>query len=284
MDGFFHYCQKQYDLLRQFFRTFSQSSKTTAPDHKSPPSPSKQTPVGWIIDTPQASFIWDAPRPLTKTQQNARSAKAVQRCPSVLDLEARLFEVTCPFDLTLGIRQNSEQKYQVVNLAGEMSGVIPQKLGSIIHLTPETRWRHPHRPVLQINAPYRFIADEPVFMEQIPPYFHYPLVPRPGVMIGGRFPIHIWPRTLTWAFEWYDVKAPLQLKRGEPWFYVRFDTDTPQNRIYLAEAQMTALLREYCQGLDGVVNYVNGTYGLFKTAAERRPQQLLHFKTDTKPS
>ena len=41
---------------------------------------------------------------------------------------------------------------------------------------------------------------------------------------------------------------------------------------------MTDELREFCQGLDGVTNYVNQSFQLFQTAHERRPSKLLKKK------
>ena len=102
--------------------------------------------------------------------------------------------------------------------------------------------------------------------------------PMPGLVIGGRFPIHIWPRSLMWAFDWHDPTKDLVLKRGEPWFYLRFEANDPSRPVRLVEAEMTPELREYCQGLDGVTNYVNQSYQLFKTAEERRPTTLLKKK------
>ena len=94
-------------------------------------------------------------------------------------------------------------------------------------------------------------------------------------MIGGRFPTHIWPRILMWAFEWHDTTQDLVLRRGEPWFYIRFETMDPSRQVRLVEAEMTPELRAYCNGMDGVVNYVNRTFSLFQTAERRRPPKLL---------
>ena len=68
-------------------------------------------------------------------------------------------------------------------------------------------------------------------------------------MIDGRMPIHIWPRPLMWAFEWYDTNKPLVLKRGEPWFYLHFETSDPSRRVRMVEAEMTPALGEYLSGL-----------------------------------
>jgi hypothetical protein len=109
----------------------------------------------------------------------------------------------------------------------------------------------------------------------MPPFLCYKNPQWPGVVIGGRVPIHIWPRPLSWAFEWYDISKDLMIKRGEPWFYLRFETTDANRHVRLVEADLTPELRTYFAGINGVVNYVNGTYSLFGTAQARRPKQLL---------
>lgn len=79
---------------------------------------------------------------------------------------------------------------------------------------------------MQILTPYVFLADEPVYLTQLPPFAHYREPQLPGTLIGGRVPIHIWPRRMMWAFEWYDTSKPIVLTRGEPWFYLRFEPTT----------------------------------------------------------
>ena len=96
---------------------------------------------------------------------------------------------------------------------------------------------------LQLTTPYVFLADEPVYMTQLPPICHYRNPPWPGVLIGGRLPINIWPRPMMWAFEWYEPKQDLILRRGEPWFYVRFETEDPSRPLRLIEAEMTPQLK-----------------------------------------
>jgi hypothetical protein len=99
--------------------------------------------------------------------------------------------------------------------------------------------------------------------------------PWPGLMIGGRFPIDVWPRHLMWAFEWHDLDRELVLTRGAPWFYAMFETADPSRHVRLVEAERTAELKAYMAGLKGVTNYVNRTFSLFATARARRPRKLL---------
>jgi hypothetical protein len=78
-----------------------------------------------------------------------------------------------------------------------------------------------------------------------------------------------------WAFEWHDITKPLLLKRGDPLFYVMFETRPQERPVQLLEAQVTPQLREYLDLISGAVNYVNQTFSLFKAAEARRPTKLL---------
>jgi len=152
--------------------------------------------------------------------------------------------------------------------------MVPRTLAGIIVGSTRSQWRHPERPIFQIKTPYTFVSDDPVYVTQMPPFLHYQSQPWPGLVIGGRMPAHIWPRPLSWAFEWYDVEKELVLRRGQPWFSVRFETGEASQHVRLVEAEVTPELKDYLAGINGVVHYVNGTFSLFNTALRRRPKRL----------
>ena len=78
-----------------------------------------------------------------------------------------------------------------------------------------------------------------------------------------------------WAFEWHDTDKPLKINRGDPLFYVTFET-TPQDRsIVCTEVELTQDLDDYMELISGAVNYVNQTFSLFEAAEQRRPATLL---------
>jgi hypothetical protein len=231
--------------------------------------------VGWLLQTEQAGFIWDAPRLFKRTEPPPEHSKSVGFCPSVIDGETRIFEVPCPFDLHLRIKINDSGEAKLIDAAQDKSSVEPRSLAQIALVPTRKEWRHPNRPILQIRAPYTFVADETVYLTQLPPFLHYREPQWPGVFIGGRIPIHVWPRPLNWAFEWYDTNKDLVLSRGEPWFYVRFETSDPSRHVRLVEAQITPEVRTYLAGINGVVKYVNKSFSLFGIAQQRRPERLL---------
>lgn len=230
--------------------------------------------IGWVLQTSQASFIWDAPRPFRRPDIHTSSSKAVTRCPAVIDLERGLIEVLCPFNLRLAVEAQEDGTLRVIKRPDEAS-ISDSVVSQVLVVSPADQWRHPKRPIIQIVTPYTFVADQIAYLCQLPPFLEYRSLLWPGVFIGGRVPIHIWPRKLNWAFEWYDLQKELVFFRGQPWFYCRFETVNPAQSLRIVEAALTPQLRNYLSGIEGVVNYVSHTFSLFQNAKERRPSQLL---------
>jgi hypothetical protein len=237
------------------------------------------TTVGWLLDTTSAGFIWNAPRRVMRDRPERRHAKSLTQCPAIVDADARLFEITAPVDVQIGFKFDENNKPVLINLAGDQSSIRGKHLNQMVAIVDRREWSNPNRPVIQFITPFVFIADEPVYLNQLPPYNYYRRDPMPGLLVPGRLPIDIWPRHLMWAFEWWEIDKPLVLRRGEPWWYARFETTDPARPVRLVEATMTPELREYMQGVSGVTNYVSQTYQLFSTARERRPAKLLVEKT-----
>ena len=231
--------------------------------------------VGWFLNSQKGGIIYDPPERVRIAPPNRQHAKSASRCPAVLNLESRYFMVRCPFDLNLAFVRDDEGRPALRNLSGDASAIRANKLREKIHITAEHEWRHPDVPTIQLQLPYTFIADEPVTMSQVAPFMHYQKVPFPGTIFGGRFPINVWPRPLMWAFEWQDVEKPLQVRRGDPLFYVQFET-VPQDRpVAVVEAEVTDELHAYMELISGAVNYVNQTFSLFEAAEARRPATLV---------
>jgi hypothetical protein len=202
-------------------------------------------------------------------------AKIVSVCPAMLDHESRLIEVPCPIDARIRFHRDAQGKAVLENALGDASPIRSVHLGQMVKLLGEKEWRHPQRPIVQVITPYLFLADEPVWLTQLPPFHAYLSTPWPGLLISGRFPIDVWPRTLMWAFEWHEPNRDLILKRGEPWFTVRLETTDPSRRTRLVRTRLTPELEAYLESIDGVSNYIRGTFNLFDIARRRRPKTLL---------
>jgi len=239
------------------------------PDNRGPVT------VGWFLSDKKGAIIYDPPERVRTADVNRVHAKSASRCPAVINLESRYFLVRCPFDIHVGFDRDKNGKPVLKNLAGPQSGIRANKLGEKLHITSEVEWRLKDVPTIQLSLPYVFIADEPVYASQISPFMHYMKDPLPGTIFGGRFPINVWPRPLMWAFEWHDISRPIKLRRGDPLFYLMFET-LPQDRaVSVKEVELTPELQDYMDLISGAVNYVNQTFSLFEAAEARRPATLV---------
>lgn len=231
--------------------------------------------VGWFLNTQKGGVIYYPPERFRGADKNRDHAKSASRCPAVINMESRYFVVRCPVDLHIGFARDKDGKPSLRNLAGDASGIRANKLGQMLHLAAEKEWRYPGVPTLQLQLPYVFIADEPVYVTQMPPFMHYLKQPWPGTLFGGRFPINVWPRPLMWAFEWHETDQPLKINRGDPLFYLQFETMPQDRSVVVVEAEVTPELTEYVEFISGAVNYVNQTFSLFERAEEMRPKTLI---------
>lgn len=231
--------------------------------------------VGWLLTQDKGAVLFDAPQRLASRDTQKIHAKSAARCPAVIQMESRYFVVNSPYDIRIGFTRDAKGKAVLVNRAGGASPVRAGKLNELLSLVNEAEWRYPDRPTVQMALPYCFIADEPVWLTQLGCFAHYRADPLPGTIFGGRFPVHIWPRPLMWAFEWHDIDKDIVLRRGEPLFYVQFEATGPDRPVQLVEAERTPELSAYLEKLSGVVNYVGQTFSLFKAAEEVRPARLL---------
>lgn len=237
---------------------------------------SRTVTVGWTVRwKPSGASIWGPPKSFSRSDPKAASAKSIQACPAAIDFDRRHFVIPCPVDLKLQFVRNAQGQLQLTDADGDNSAMRPQGRANLFQVQPPNEWRDPDRPILQFVAPYVFVADQPCWVVQTAPHLHWFPEQRPGVQMGGRYPVHIWPRPLAWAFEWYDLSKPLVLKRGEPWFYVHFETENPGARVRLVEQEMTDELDTYLESIIDVSNYVNRTYGLFADAQRARPAKLV---------
>jgi hypothetical protein len=236
--------------------------------------------VGWLLTSNRSSVLYFPPERLrAERPPKPPHAKSAARCPAAIGFESRYFVVRCPVDLNLGFGRTDKGAPCLIDRLGAANPVRKSALGSLMVMTREEEWRHPDRPVVQMKLPYLFIADEPVMIQQMAAFQHYRRDALPGLTIGGRFPIDVWPRALMWAFEWHDSGRDLVLRRGEPLFYVTFETEPANRPVSLVEAERTAELAGYMEAIEGVVNYVNQTFSLFDAAEARRPPRILTRKT-----
>ena len=236
--------------------------------------------VGWFVEIDRGAVLYEAPRPLGHTYEfGATDRKAPTHCPAVQGYTAGRYVVPCPF--TLALRCARRGPSWEFRLDRRQSEIDPDAADRLFTFLPPREWRHPERPILQIQAPYIFVSDDEVELAQEPPHQHH-LPGRPGVTIAGSFPIRDWPRPLSFAFEWHDVAAPLTLKRGEPWFYLSFRS-AAGDRVRLEHIAKSKAIEDYIAHISDVATFTARTFDLIERAREVRPARLLPEANDDTP-
>src|SRR5438445_6246972 len=136
--------------------------------------------VGWVIDPArEATFIWDAPHKLTRPEGRTTHAKGISNCPAISDHESRLVEVTCPIDIKLRFFRDAQGNPSMAGIDGDQSTVRPQQFSQLVMAVHPSEWRHPARPVIQVMTPLLFVADEPVWLTQLPAFYYRSAVALP---------------------------------------------------------------------------------------------------------
>lgn len=233
--------------------------------------------IGWLIENNlPGDFIYFDPEPVKANRSKPLSRRAVQACPAINKFEERLFEVKVPYDIRLRYEFNNGE-HQIYSIP-EGTRIDDDIIPAHVYLMKPDYWREVDTPVIQIKVPYVFLSDEEIYLTQLPPFLDYKNKELPGVISSGRFPIKNWPRNLSFGFEWIDKKKDLILRRGDPWFYVFFETKNPEDKIKLVKADSTNEFREYRRGMSEVLKYVSNSFSLFDIAKSRRPRKLLKEK------
>lgn len=166
--------------------------------------------IGWFIEERQGKFVFYKPGSLFRSRSKPLSNRAVQACPAINELEREYFVIKNPFDIHLRcLKRGNEYDLHIVE---DGTRIDDDLVAQFIFLMAPQFWREESCPVIQIKVPYFFLSDTPCYMSMIAPYMSKNMVKWPGVFIGGRLPIHIWPRILNWAFEWTNLEEDLILR------------------------------------------------------------------------
>ena len=229
--------------------------------------------VGYCLAEPGGGFAFPPPRTVFETRDRPLGVRAVQNCPAVNALERLLVEIPCPVSLRLALEEDADGPALSVIERGTF--VEAHHLERMLALEPPERWRDPTRPVLQLTLPWFLVTDTPAMINLMPPFLAAGIRRWPGTCIAARWPLTVWPQTLTWAFEWDRRGEPLVLQQGEPLALALFEFNRPDARPRLVEAALTEELAEYRRQMQNIHHITPEIEEVWRSAAARRPERLL---------
>lgn len=230
--------------------------------------------IGFVPVELTASVAFPSPRLLIAGRGAPLSRRAVQSCPAVNTFEARAIEVLAPFSLRLRCIRTPRGQFDV-HVIDDGTRIDEPVMSKLVTVMPREFWRVENAPVIQVALPHFFISDEICYLTQVPAWASASRNVVPGNFISGRFPTHIWPRSLNLAFEWVDFSQDFLLKRGDPCCYLMVEGPNPEMPIRLFPAALTKELQDYRKSIEDVVKYTSGSFSLMNEAAARRPLSLV---------
>ncbi|MEM7056902.1 MAG: hypothetical protein AAF557_04890 [Pseudomonadota bacterium] len=229
--------------------------------------------VGYCLKDPSGGFAFQPPRTVFSQRDRPLNIRAIQNCPAVNAMERQLIEMPAPIGIRMTVAVENNQPVLNVNPQGTFAQ--PDVLGKMLRMEAPDRWRHPKKPLIEIDLPIFLVTDEPCILAQLPPFLMPAMRRWPGSMVASRFPVTWWPQDLKWSFEWEDIGQELSIRQGEPLCYFMCEFNHPEKRPRLVEAALTDELDEFRRGMDSIHHLTLEIGDVMDKAKDRRPERLL---------
>jgi hypothetical protein len=164
------------------------------------------------------------PEPIIDYLATSRKGNQILKCPAFLDYYKNTYLIKAPMDLTLNI-SGSQVTCQQSYPADYLNLLIMNRTEERSKIS-----------MLQILWNYTFYSNDSVMVEVLPPTWHKNSFQNNINVLGATFDISKWARPLNFAFEIIDDTKPIVIKRGDPLYYVRFNT---LNKVKLVKQEPT---------------------------------------------
>lgn len=156
--------------------------------------------------------IFFEPEPIINYLSTSRKGTKILKCPAFLDYYKNTYLIKAPIDLT----------FKISGSHIDCQNLYPQDY-------LERIFNNRHQPenlysTVSLAWYYMFYSNKSVMIEVIPPVWHKNKLQNNINIIGATFDISKWYRPLEFAFEIIDDTQPIVIKRGDPLYYVKFNT------------------------------------------------------------
>jgi len=232
------------------------------------------TRIGFVPIILKSSIAFPEPRILRQTRNKPLSRKGVQACPAVNVLEKRVIEVLAPYSVQIRCVESEPGTFDF-HLINQGTHIAADRFKDLFYVHEPHGWRTPKVPVVQISIPHFFVCDTVCYLNMLPAFASPDGVRAPGMLVSGRYPMHKWPRSINFAFEWSDKDVDFKMSRGQPLCYLLPETEDPAGQIELVPAKMTQALATYRARFEGVTQYTPNAESLFQEIEKYRPEKLL---------
>lgn len=239
------------------------------PDGQNSRPACREALVGWRFGSHKASLAFFPPEPLS----NADAAQVSGLMPGS-DLAGRIFQIRCPYDLTLRCSPGGVLPVRFTRDADE-SRLSEAACQALVSPVLRTAQRDLGNPAVQISLNMHFLTEEEAVLVLMPPFLSPGFRDWPGSLVSGRFPLKSWPRPLNAVLEWQERDRPWRLRRGAPMAYIWVQFADPAARPRLVQSATTPALKRHMAQVENVMAWGRNVAPMFAQAEARRPARLL---------
>jgi hypothetical protein len=195
--------------------------------------------------TPELQILFSEPENLFKHLQKTRGESAHLRCPAFLDYIKNTYVIKAPIDMNIIIDRKAG-RLDITSFSQSLSKFIVNRID-------QTGIDSPH--LISLPPAYVFYSDEDVHMES----FHASMETNNSISnlmaVPGVFNISKWIRLIDFSAEVKDDTKPINIKRDDVLFYVRFLTKN-DSKVELKRVPMTEELKIAMQSCVSVKNQI----------------------------
>lgn len=172
-------------------------------------------------------MLWYEPEPVLKHFVQERDKHvAFLKCPAVVDLYKNVFLIRSPMDLSFSIVRDDKGNC-IIREHAQLPGFFND---FVVHRDPSQNCRF---EMLSISFCYLMYSRKELTLEIMHPSLsgHISTGLRGVNLMCAKYDISKWIRPLEFAFEIHEDTERIDIKRGDPLYYIKFHTDKKINFI-----------------------------------------------------
>jgi hypothetical protein len=205
--------------------------------------------------------VYFEPEKLSNFYENTKSL--FKLCPANTQFLKNFWVIKSPFDLTLNINRKEKTCYINQN----------QRFFNTFVSMRWNQFTETDLALCSFNFCYLFVSDKPVMIEVYPAFLHEQV--KNTRFINGSFNIYKWQRPVDFSFEILNDNEPVEIKREQPLFYVKFLSNNIEENFKLKNIEWTDELLKLNKKTQ-IANWVKGlSWKLLKIGNKGRPKKLV---------
>lgn len=219
--------------------------------------------IGWTpTNNAELALAYELPDSVYKELYNNINS-TFKLCPAFTSFMTNWYTVRSPIDVKFLYKKVSKTDAKITYSTPEATPYISfnerkQEWSPEFNFEDRIKLEKNNNPLVSFSFHQLFVTDEKdLYVEQVPPFLHMYKLPYFKYLrtIPGAFNIHSWVRPFDFAYEIFTDNAVIDIKRGDPLCYLRFNT---HKKVKIEQIPFTQELEDYGKATTSLKNFIHG--------------------------